>query len=771
MVRIVLDNFKDLVNLKINHPLLRQYFNIKNNFQDCIVLFQIGGFYETYFEDAKIFSQITGSILSSRSFKNVGEIPQAGIPKNALSLYIKKLISNNLKIVLCNQYKNENDEFERKVERIYTKGTLLEDEFLDSFENNYILALYDFNSFVELAYCDLSIGQFYKTKCEKNILPFELDKISPTEVLILKSQKENFDFVSKKYNVTYLKDDFLSSEIKENFSENLILEYSKITQKDLYSNPDKPLEYKVNNFLLMDETTRKNLELTRTKKLQKKKGSVFWFLNNTKTPMGTRFLKKILSEPLLDKNEIEKRLSLVDELVKNEKLLDEFEQVLKQFCDLSRAASKISNFSITPKTLYALCDSFLIFEKLINLSSKLNSDLFKINTFEFEKVLNFSNEIKTALNKDFLEKECDIINSNYNPKLDYILKKLDDFLEKIEKLSKNQKDFFKNKNVKISYSKILGYYIEIPKNLSSFIPSNYLKKQVLANSIRYTFNELSELESEIFKLKYQKQELEQEIFSSLKKKALDFVQTFKNVSKTIAYLDVIVSFARCALNNGFIKPTITLEDNLEIINGFHPSLLKLNTSIVKNDTILNNGTMLILTGANMSGKSTYLKQNAIINILAQIGSFVPCESAKIPILDKIFFFQGEVDDITNSNSSFMVEMNDFKFILNNLTPKSLLLLDEPAKSTNENEGGAIACAFLEYLVKNFKIKSIIATHNLKLTKLESYYPSKIFNISTSNGLNQKKITKGVAASSLALETAILADLPKEIIENAKKYLN
>ncbi|MBQ8847324.1 MAG: DNA mismatch repair protein MutS [Candidatus Gastranaerophilales bacterium] len=762
-----------LINLNTTKSkMLKEYSSFKDENKDCILFFQIGDFCETYFNDAKIVSEVTGITLTSRYFKELGHVAMAGVPKGSLNLYIKKLLNNNYKVCFCEQFKDENNICHREAIRTYTRGTIIEEEFLDSSENNYILSLRYDNNKILMSYADVSTGQFYKTIEILPIILLEIEKISPNEILILKEQEQYFKNLIDKYNIVFLDSEYDLSP------EEMILLYCKKMQKKYCIKLDDIKEYKPEIYMIMDNITRQNLELTRTKYSLKKKGSLLWFLNYTKTPMGMRLLKKFIDEPLINLVEINNRLDAVEELVNNPHKLDEFEKQLQNFNDLSRMAAKISNSTIYPKELFKIISDSAAVEVVYNLCLSLKSPLLSINNEEKEKVTLFSNKITQALKIDASSeiRVGNIINDGYNANLDYLRSELNKIKNEILNYEKKIQNKIKVQGLKISYLNVVGYYIEAPLSSRNQFSKEYFVKQVLSNKIRYTTDILKQYESDIYELQYKINELEYGLFCELRKMALGFVDSIRNLAKDIALVDVLVSLARCAYENKFSRPKFNKEI-IEIKDGYHPSLIKLNNEIIKNDTELKNCSTIILTGANMSGKSTYLKYNAIICLLSQIGSFVPAKSADLTITDRIFVRQAVSDDIINNNSSFMVEMNDLKFILDHATDNSLVMLDEPAKSTNAKEGGAIARAYCEYLLQNNKPKMIISTHNLELTKLEKQYSGSVYNYVI--GLNSsaqaysfdRKIKRGIVDTSLAINTAILAEMPNQIIDKAKEYIN
>ena len=757
-------------SLEIQSDILKEYLNFKNENQDYIVMFQIGAFFETFFEDAKIFSEVTGAQYTSRTFKSKIVVAESGVNKKSLNVFLKKLLSEDFKICVCSEFVDEYGKHFREVTRKYTPGTILEDEFLESSENNYLMAIKFSNDKYEIAYADVSTGQLYKTKTNVREFSEEINKISPKEIIISKNQEKLFKNIFSKYNFTLLDNKYFLENI-----EFAIDEYCKLTQKKYKTKLDKIIEYTPDSRMMLDEVTRKNLELTRTNYLSKKRGSLLWFLNYTKTPMGIRLLKQFLSAPLLSDFEISKRLDAVSELVQNEKLLDKIQAILSQFCDLSRLCSKISNTTILPKDLVNLSRNTVLLKELFEITKKFNSELFKINSEKMEKVLKLINTIDKAIKKDCSNEVTSggIINDGYSAELDYLRNELNEYEKQLNDYANSQKRKLKIESFRFCYLSSIGYYFEIPSNYAINMPFSFYKKNSTNKFTRYTSDKLNEFQENINSKKYEITKLEYDIYKQVRVLACDFVQTIRFLANDIALIDVLAAYAKSAVINHLVKPEISGSDVI-VKDGYHPSLIKLNNEIVKNDTDLKQGHMFVLTGANMAGKSTYLKQNAIICILAQIGSFVPAGSAKLPIVDKIFFRQNSTDDIINNNSSFMVEMNDLKYILDNATNSSLILLDEPAKSTNAKESGAIARAYCKYLLDKYSIKIIVATHNFELTKLEKDYPQRVTNYvigseNLDNGLN-RKIKKGVIDIDYALDTAILADLPQEILSYAKDLI-
>lgn len=768
----MLSSIKELDVNSIESSTLIEYLRIKGENPDCVILFQIGKFFLTFFEEAKLFSQLTGFILNARTFKGTGDIMQCGF--NASSnpnVYIKLLLKEGYRVCLCPEYKNENGKSFRRLTRIYTAGTTFEADFLDCDENNYILAACKSGKEINIAYADVSTGQFYRTKGEYAEAKIEIEKIEPSEVLILKSQKEHFENIINKYNTILLDDNFSPDCPKFN-----IEQYCKLTQKDFCSKLDEIIDYEIDNYLSMDEITRKTLELTKNKRFLKKKGSLLWFLDYTKTSMGARLLKKNINEPLLNIKKIQQRQEAVRELLNNPKIIESCIEVMKKFCDLQRTCSRISNQTILPKDLLSLAQNSVFLEELSLICANVDSYLLKLNKSKVDKILDFAYEIQTAIKNDASSelKNGNIIKDGYNGELDFIRSQLYKYDKELDKYEQELRKKYGIKNLKITKSIGIGFCVEVtPSNAHKLIDKFY-KIQEIYNCIRFTNDKLREIQKEYSDLILKANKLEYKLYCEIRLFCTQFVGIIRTLAQEIANIDVYVSYAKAALDNGLVCPSFN-EDGIYIQNGFHPSLLKLQNAVIKNGTNMDNGNVFVITGANMSGKSTYLKHNAIIVLLSQIGAYVPADKADISIVDKIFFRQGSTDDIVNSNSSFMIEMNDLKFILENITNNSLVLLDEPAKSTNAKEGGAIARAVCEYLIENTNAKIMVATHNLELAKMEKMFPQRVYNyvIGESDASKtivfDRKLRRGVVDSSFAINTAILAKFPDKIIQLAKKY--
>ena len=769
----MLTSINDVDINKIESSVLIEYLRIKREYPDCVVLFQIGKFFLTFFEEAKLFSQLTGFVLNARNFKGVGQIIQCGFNASVNpEYYIKLLLKKGRRVCLCPEFKDKNGDSYRELVRIYTSGTVIESEFLDANENNYILAVCKTDEKVYIAYADVSTGQFYRSKGEYSEAIIEIEKIEPSEILIMDSQKDDFVNLLSRFNTVLLNDNYSDDCPKAN-----IEKYCKLTQKEFCSKLDESIDYEINNYLSMDLITRKSLELTKNKRFSKKKGSLLWFLDYTKTSMGARLLKKFINEPLLNIEKINKRQEAVKELIENPDSLALCVNVLQNFCDLSRGCSRISNQTILPKDLLNLANNSMFLEGLDNVCSKFKTPLLKLNKQKLDEIINFATQVQMAIKEDASPelKGGNIIKDGYNAELDYIknqLSKLDKNLAKYEDELKNKFDI---KKLKIAKNSGIGICIEVPPSSAYKISGDFYKIQEVYTCVRFTNEKLREIQKDYSDLTLKANKIEYKLYCELRSFSTQFVDAIRALAHEIAVIDVYISYAKSALDYNLVCPNFD-SDGIYVNDGFHPCLLKLQNDVVKNDTKMNNGDIFIITGPNMSGKSTYLKHNAFIVLLSQIGAYVPACKATISIVDKIFFRQSSTDDIVNSNSSFMIEMNDLKFILDNATDFSLVLLDEPAKSTSEKEGGAIARAVCEYLIQKTNSKIMVATHNLELTKMENDFPKRALNFVIgdnefcSSTVIDRKIKRGVVKSSLALNTAKLAGFPEEVLELAKKYV-
>lgn len=806
----------DEVQIEKCSNIIGQYIELKRENIDFIVFFRLGEFYETYFEDAILVSKECEIALTGRELGNKnGTIPMAGVPHGSVNTYIKKLLDKNHRVAICEQGEIQNAKgiLERNVVRKYTNGTLFDEEFLNSEENNYIAAIFEDDEKYGFAYCELSTGEFSLTTGNLSQIQAELFKINPSEVLVPEKPREIRPFTIVEKPETEISDDLISpfnytiirekcygnTLIKSKNPEyklgykcaNAILNYIYDTQKSFAPKISGIKEYRVCDYLVLNETARKNLELTKNIVNSKKFGSLFWAIDNTKTSMGTRLLKSWLNQPLMEVSEILKRQNAIKELFNNEDYAEKLGEILENCYDISRLSSKISNGTILPKDFIALKETFTAIALLRKVCRKFNS-----------RILNFFND-KILLLSDFNEilQKTIMDEPNSNLKEGGLIKdgasaELDSFRLEISKFEKWFVDYEKKlraqtgiKNLKVARNKVFGYYIEVPISDVKLINYDFKRKQTLSNAERFYTDTLLEKEQKITYLTARANEMEFEIYSKLREWSKESVDYIREFAHKLAQLDVILSLYISAKNNNYVCPRINNRNYFSVVKGRHagieriiknftPNDIKFGTEKVSaNNPKTNSGANFkLLTGPNMAGKSTYMRQNAIIAILTQIGSFVPAESAEVSIIDEIFVRIGSVDNLIKKNSTFMVEMLDVAYILENATDKSLILLDEVGKGTSALDGVAIARAVSEYITEKIGAKTIFATHYHDLKILEKDYPNLIENLMINfvkdDKIDEPKrlVCKGFMDKSYGIDVAKSAQLPEKIIEQAQKYL-
>lgn len=807
-------NFIKSKDVDINKAskILKQYLKLKGENADSIVFFRLGDFYETYFEDALILSKICGVVLTKRKFTEIGEILMAGVPCNSVRVYISKLTAEKYKISIAEQVQDKKevkkgDIIKREVVRTYSPGTLIDEDFLDSNKNNFIASILKSNNRYGFSYADISTGEFFITEGNLDEILCELSKINPSELLLgLKSREiEPFKAVPEKqadideniwknYPYTLInKDSYDTCDIlnEENDSlleyelglkcANSIINYSKSTQKSFMPKLDAIKKYSISNHLIMNAKTREALELNKNSTDGKKYGSIFWALDRCKTPMGKRLLAYFLNEPLYDISEIEKRLDGVEELVKNEDGRKKLSILFENLADISRLSSKLSNGTITPKELIAIKNTLKVMEEFINISSCFKAEILK-PAFADENLLNFREIIERCINDEPANniRTGGIIKDGANGLLDNIRAEI---LNTENEIKKYEEDLILKtgvKNLKINYAKNTGYSIDVPVlGVKEFISKtdNYTKKQKLSSVEKFSTSILNALEDKVLSLKLKSYDLEFDTFLKLREYAKELTNPLRDFSKDIAAKDVILSFADAALEYGYVRPKFTKEYKYNLKEGAHPVLMQLLASKgVPCDRLdaefSQNKKCMILTGANMSGKSTYLRQIAALNIMAQTGSFVPAKAFELNLTDKIFLRMGSYDDMLNNRSAFMCEMLDVAWILRNATQDSLILLDETGKSTTYFEGISVSYGIIKYIMKYIGAKTVIATHFSDLSSL-ALEDENIKNYRLVLDKNEKilkrRIETGTATHADAFNVGVEANLPPYVLERAKEF--
>ena len=789
-------------------PLMKQYKEIKSNFEDSILFFRLGDFYEMFFEDAVKASRELGLTLTSRNKEKNVDIPLAGVPFHSADSYITKLVSKGYKVAICEQTedpKTAKGIVKREVVKIITPGTVVDVEALDAKSNNYLMSILKIENKLGIAYIDITTGEFKVTEVEKDDdfvkLFNELNKIEPKEVLVT---EDFYGEIKEKLDDFLQKNDSVVTFVnKVRDSAKYLMEYFEIVSLESYGIKDKKgiigaaamaLDYvatmqveheltvekiefvNISNYAEINAITSRNLELLKNQREKTVYGSLLWVLDECKTSMGTRLLKRFINNPLLNIDKIKKRQEDVQYFIDNILIREDLREKLEDIYDLERLLGKIIFGSENGKDLTALKKTIKSAVEIMKILE--NTDFFQnidVNIlFECYKI------IDDSINEDapFSVREGGIIKSGYSQELDEIRNIMNsgkDFLLDIEQREREATGI---RNMRIKFNKVFGYFIEITKSNLNMVPEHYIRKQTLSNSERYITPELKKYEDTIINSKAKIEDLEYHLFKEVSRKVKEHRKILSKLAERLAYIDVMVSFAVNAIENDYVKPEMSEEYSFEIVDGRHPVVEKLigRTDYVSNDTIFTEKeSFVVLTGPNMSGKSTYMKQIALISIMAQIGSFVPAGKARLSIIDKYLTRIGASDDILTGQSTFMVEMSEVSNILNNATEKSLIILDEVGRGTSTTDGVSIATAISMYIHDKIGAKTVFATHYHELTDLENKF-SHIVNYRIEVDEKQGKvmflrnIVKGGADKSYGIEVAKLAGLPKEILIESRKIL-
>lgn len=797
-------------------PMMQQYMDTKDDYYDCLLFYRLGDFYELFFEDAKIASKVLDIALTARNCGNEEKAPMCGVPYHAVDAYIAKLIESGYKVAICDQMSQPTPGkiVEREVTRIITPGTVIETEILDEKSNNYIVSLCKKDNTIGIAYSDISTGEFKISEFDESCLQKCIDaltRIKPAEIICnnemydlsfdksIKSldfippfskqpdyffeEQNSTDLLKKQFNIQSLKGhDFekLKTAIKATGS---LISYLQDTQKRSLTHINKIITEKNEDYMHLDYNACKNLELVQNIRDKKKKGSLLGHLNKTKTAMGSRLLEKWVLQPLQDCNLINERLNCLEELFYNPMMLNDIQDTLSSINDIARTCSKISFGTIMPKDCENLKNSLYSVVDLSNLIKELNSNMF-ISLFDnIESIKNIADLLDKAIveNSPYITSNGGYIKQEFNKEL-YDLKNISTKTKQVlADLELKEKEVTGIKNLKIGHSRIFGYYIEINKSQESQVPYRYVRKQTISNHERFVTDELKQIEVELNSAQESALKLESAIYDRIKEQLKSLVELIQQTANDVAFVDVICSLALVSQNYQYKRPTISDKiKHIKIENGRHPIVeanLK-NESFIPNDTYLDNkdDRTIIITGPNMAGKSTYMRQIALITIMAHMGCFVPATMAQIPVVDRIFTRIGANDDLNSGQSTFMVEMVEVANILNNATKKSLVLLDEVGRGTATYDGMSIAWAVLEHVSQVIKCKTLFSTHYHEITALEGKLEGvrnykigvKEFNSSI---IFLRKITKGSADKSFGIEVAALSGIYSDIIQRAKSILN
>ena len=803
-------------------PLMRQYRKIKSKYPDMLLLFRMGDFFETFEDDAVTTSKVLGITLTKRASGKASEVPLAGFPHHALDNYLPKLVKAGYRVAVCEQL--EDPKFakgivKRDVIEVVTPGANFSEKLLDHKSNNFLSAIYIRDDVCGLAFCDISTGEFATSEIHFKQLNEQVNIISPTEILIQKREKEkvfkalnfNPDAIlnegDKKYIFTKVDDwvfnqdyafelltnhfktqslkGFGIGEMKEGLiAAGCIINYLNETQKNNLSHLKKIYHYDYTDYIILDPATKRNLEITTSISEGGREGTLISILDKTQTAMGGRLLKKWISRPLRKKEQIEKRLEAVNDFFKNKSERKKVIEELKSIADLERLVSKVATGKAVPRDLVQLKISQ---KKLSEIKRKLEKfstkpiQALRNNLIELPDLIL---EIEKVINENFIGgiDSYGIINKGYNAELDELKDILINGKTWIENFQSKERKRTGINSLKVNFNKVFGYYIEVTKTHLDKVPDNYIRKQTLVNAERYITEELKEYEDKILNAEEKIGVLENQIFNELREFILKFTEQIQKNAQVIATLDSLISFAEVSEQYNYVLPEVNESDQIEIKGGRHPVievLLPVGEKYIANDSFIDteDNQILILTGPNMSGKSSYLRQVGLIVLLAQIGCFVPARSAKIGLVDKIFTRVGASDNIAKGESTFLVEMHETANILNNATSKSLLLLDEIGRGTSTYDGISIAWAVTEYIHENpnIRAKTLFATHYHELNALADMY-SRIKNYRVEvREYNDKviflrNITEGTADHSYGIQVAQMAGLPDTVTVRAKEIL-
>ncbi len=784
-------------------PGMKQYRDIKKQNPDCLIMLRMGDFFEMFYEDAVTAAKALEITLTARG-QGEKRAPLAGVPYHALETYMGRLVKKGYKVAIVEQLedpKKAKGLVKRGLVRIVTPGTVIESSMLEETENNYILALTSFGDEFALAYCDLSTGEFITTSVQNvTSLMAEISRLNPSECLIPESLKVNVELMSLIKNTGSFINSLEDYYFKPEKSREILLDHFNLTSLDSFGLEEKKLNLSVSgalikylldtqknslshikkvifsdrNRMIIDSSTLRNLELIRNLRDGTTRGTLLSVLEKTITAMGSRLLKKWIKEPLINKKIIEKRLFAVEELYKNIIVREDLVDLLKEVYDLERLISRVNYGNANPRDLLSLKQSLqkipAIKEKLAEFNSELLNEIANISGLEDVAQL-----IENSVREDapLLIREGRIIKPSYNSELAELTEIKQNSKQYLQELEEKEKKKTGINTLRISYTRVFGYFIEVTKKNLHLVPKNYIRKQTTANSERYITEELKIEEEKILGAEEKITALEYNLFQDLLTKISASTEPVQDAALKLAVLDVLSSLAKVALENNYCLPKFVDEKVVQLKNGRHPVVEKLEDRFVANNIIINDGEMMIITGANMSGKSTLQRQVALIVLMAQIGSFVPAEEAVLGIVDRIFTRVGASDDLASGQSTFMVEMNETASILNNATENSLIILDEIGRGTSTFDGVSIAWSVAEHIYSKIKAKTLFSTHYHVMNKLEEKF-TKIKNYylaaKESGGeiVFLYKLMQGGTDQSFGVHVAKLAGLPYEVIQRAEE---
>ena len=803
------------INMSELTPMMQQYLETKNAYKDCILFYRLGDFYEMFFEDAQTASKELEITLTGKSCGLAERAPMCGVPHHAVEGYLNKLVSKGYKVAICEQVEDPKltkGIVKREVVRIVTPGTNTNTQAIDECKNNYIMCITYLPEKMGISVADVTTGDYYVTEVDSlKKLMDELLKYSPSEIICndafllsgvdIEDLRGRLHICVNPLEPHYFDDDACKKCLMKHFKVNVLtglgiedfpvgviasgalLLYLYETQKNDLSHFTHLIPYLPSKFMLLDSSTRRNLELVETLREKQKRGSLLWVLDKTKTAMGGRCLRSYIEQPLIEKEEINARLDAIEELNKDTISRDEIREYLNPIYDLERLLGRISYKTANPRDLIAFASSLKMLPHIKTVLGGFEKELLNRINEEIDDLQDIYHLIDDSIMEEppILVREGGIIKDGFNELIDNLRKAKTEGKTWLAKLEEEDRQRTGIKNLKIKYNKVFGYYFEVTNSYKDLVPEDYIRKQTMANAERYTTAKLKELEDTILNAEDKLVSLEYELFCEIRDAIACEIERIQRSAKAIAKLDVFTSLSFVSERNGYIRPKLNDKGLIDIKDGRHPVVEKMivNDMFVSNDTYLDNGNncISIITGPNMAGKSTYMRQTALIVLMAQIGCFVPAAKANIGIVDRIFTRVGASDDLASGQSTFMVEMNEVANILRNATPNSLLILDEIGRGTSTFDGLSIAWAVIEHISnrKFLGAKTLFATHYHELTELEG----KMNNVNNyciavkekgDDIVFLRKIVKGGADKSYGIQVAKLAGVPDIVINRAKEIV-
>lgn len=796
-------------------PMMQKYLETKEEYKDCILFYRLGDFYEMFFEDAKVVSKELELTLTGKSCGLEERAPMCGVPYHAVEGYLNRLVSRGYKVAICEQVedpKTAKGLVKREVVRIVTPGTNTDYQALDETKNNYIMCIVYIADRYGLSIADVSTGDYSVTELEDaDQLRDEIYKYEPSEIICneafymsgmdMDSLRDRMGITISSLDAWYFDDALCKGKLTDHFhtakleglglgdydcgviSAGALLQYLYETQKNSLNHLTHITPYTTGKYMLLDSSTRRNLELCETLREKQKRGSLLWVLDKTRTAMGARKLRKFIEQPLIQKDEILKRQDAVEELVDSAFSREELREYLNSVYDLERLITRITYQSANPRDLTAFANSLAMLPSIRYILQDFHSPLLQTICEELDPLEDLCQLLKDAIIEEppLAMKEGGIIRDGYHPEVDRLRKAKTDGKTWLSELEQTEREKTGIKNLRIKFNKVFGYYLEVTNSYKDLVPDYYTRKQTLTNAERYITPELKELEDTILGAEDRLYSLEYELYSAVRDTIGGEVERIQRTAHAVAKLDAFASMAMVAERNHYIRPQMNDSGVIDIKDGRHPVVERMipNDMFIPNDTYVDDKKkrISIITGPNMAGKSTYMRQSALIVLMAQIGSFVPAASANIGLVDRIFTRVGASDDLASGQSTFMVEMTEVANILRNATSKSLLILDEIGRGTSTFDGLSIAWAVVEYISdrKLLGAKTLFATHYHELTELEG----KIDNVNNyciavkENGddiVFLRKIVKGGADKSYGIQVAKLAGVPEAVIERAKEIV-